>query len=503
MKIPTVEPSCPTLRSLKHDDIIKCLLESVQEVLYHRQGDSNFGNWDQKKWLRDVTNDGLDEYGEIDENPAIKWDNPQSVSFAILHLAAAGRTLNVKKWEDEGIDDFIGTYFPKFKENPSYRVYPTDYVKQPMLNQVLNIPQSNADFLCQYWRPEHCDSNNWNPPSTYGVEGVWIVNQDGDILDEGDKSGMHMKKFGTPWDNPTRYGGTALERVNHYYKVIIDEAMGIKCLDPIYYDIDDNSSVNGNGREGGGKKAGLTGWQYQPMRFVNKEAKLRFAMESQPKKQLGIFGEELSKEDVYTGIKVIYEEIGEYNLDKVYADVEHYGARLVTGDKQWVKVKLKKEFEKNGNLECTEQFQEFDTDTYESFLNKMPDDEWVKDIFNNEDERVQFINANKFNHYYSNIMNSGLDAKSDDDAPLNFLVTFPIPSGKSAKSLQSLRDEFFSKHIAKLENTMLRLNETNVKDRNRLMYPWNNPECKHMALAQDRKNENNYVVIPLRNRNFN
>ena len=127
----------------------------------------------------------------------------------------------------------------------------------------------------------------------------------------------------------------------------------------------------------------------------------------------------------------------------------------------------------------------------------------MKDIFNNEDERVQFINANKFNHYYSNIMNSGLDAKSDDDAPLNFLVTFPIPSGKSAKSLQSLRDEFFSKHIAKLENTMLRLNETNVKDRNRLMYPWNNPECKHMALAQDRKNENNYVVIPLRNRNFN
>ena len=36
---------------------------------------------------------------------------------------------------------------------------------------------------------------------------------------------------------------------------------------------------------------------------------------------------------------------------------------------------IKKEFEKNGNLECTEQFQEFDTDTYESFLNKFPDHE--------------------------------------------------------------------------------------------------------------------------------
>ena len=100
-------------------------------------------------------------------------------------------------------------------------------------------------------------------------------------------------------------------------------------------------------------------------------------------------------------------------------------------------------------------------------------------------------------------MNSGLDAKSDDDAPLNFLVTFPIPSGKSAKSLQSLRDEFFSKHIAKIENTMMKLNEKKVNDRNRLMYAWNHPDCKPVAIAQDRKNEKNKVVVPLKNRHFN
>ena len=496
-------PSPPTLKSLKHEDIIECILKSVEEKQYHGGG----FDFDQKRWLLDVTNNGLDEYGDIDPDPVVDFYNTSQVNFALLNLSKAGKTLNVRKWEEEGIDDFIGTHFPKFKDNPSYQPYPKNY--NMSLQTEFNTAQSNADFLCQYWRPNHCDPNKWNAPSTFGVEGILLVDRDGNTLEEGDKSGMHLKEIGTPSDNPTRYQGTALARVDHYYKVITDPTKGIKCLDPIYYNIETGNTLNGNGREGAGIKAGVTGWMYQPVRVVPslertiRETELRFGAESQPKEEDGVFQTPLSKDDVYTTVKEIYEESGNYNLDSVYADVEHYGKHLVTGDKQWVKVKLKKEFEKNGNLECTEQFQEFDTDTYESFLNKMPDDEWVKDIFNNEDERVQFINANKFNHYYSNIQNSGLDAKSDDESPLNFLVTFPIPSGKSAKSLQSLRDEFFSKHIAKLENTMMKLNETTVNDRNRLMYPWNHPNCQHMAIAQDRKNEKNKVVVPLKNRNFN
>ena len=50
---------------------------------------------------------------------------------------------------------------------------------------------------------------------------------------------------------------------------------------------------------------------------------------------------------------------------------------------------------------------------------------------------------------------------------------------------------------------MMKLNEKKVNDRNRLMYGWNHPDCKHVAIAQDRKNEKNKVVVPLRNRDFN
>jgi len=124
-------PSCPTLSSLKHEDIIECLIESIEEKIYHiDEADGCNLDFNQQEWLADVTNDGLDEYGEIDQDPVIKWDNPQSVSFAILNLSAAGQKLNVKKLEEEGIDDYIGTHFPKFKDNPRYSSYPKNYSKK-------------------------------------------------------------------------------------------------------------------------------------------------------------------------------------------------------------------------------------------------------------------------------------------------------------------------------------------------------------------------------------
>lgn len=141
-------PSCSELKSLKHDDIISCILDTVAEIEYNRCEEyPDFGNWNQEEWLRDVTNRpygwNRDEFGEIDLNPVINWDNPQSVAFAILNLSAAGQKLNLKKLEEEGIDDYIGTHFPKFKNNPKYSPYPKNYMNssQPInpINNALNI----------------------------------------------------------------------------------------------------------------------------------------------------------------------------------------------------------------------------------------------------------------------------------------------------------------------------------------------------------------------------
>ena len=126
-------PTPPTLMSLKHDDITKCLIESAIEIEFWK--DDGLKRTDgsildlsmqtQEKWLRDVTDcDYENEYGIPDP---INWSNNTSVNFAIMNLAAAGQKLNVKKWEEEGIDDWIGQIFPAFKNNPNYRPYPKNY----------------------------------------------------------------------------------------------------------------------------------------------------------------------------------------------------------------------------------------------------------------------------------------------------------------------------------------------------------------------------------------
>ena len=91
----------------------------------------------QEKWLRDVTNcDYRNDYGK--SNP-VNWKNNSSVNFAIMNLASAGQKLNVIKWEEEGIDDWIGQNFPAFKNNPNYQPYPKNYDMFSMRHSTLSV----------------------------------------------------------------------------------------------------------------------------------------------------------------------------------------------------------------------------------------------------------------------------------------------------------------------------------------------------------------------------
>ena len=82
------------------------------------------------------------------------------------------------------------------------------------LQTEFNTTQSNADFLSDHWRPEHCDPANWNQPNTHGVEGVFF---------EGD---MEMKRWDElkSWKNPGRKYGTVEADAQELAKRIIKEA---------------------------------------------------------------------------------------------------------------------------------------------------------------------------------------------------------------------------------------------------------------------------------------
>ena len=113
------------LSSLKHDDIIDCLLEFIEEKKWHIVNDSGCVlDFNQKRWLSDVTNNGLNEYDDIDPNCCVDWKNPTQIAFALLNLAQAGQKLNAIKFMEEGIYDYIGTNLPEFKSHPNYKVFP-------------------------------------------------------------------------------------------------------------------------------------------------------------------------------------------------------------------------------------------------------------------------------------------------------------------------------------------------------------------------------------------
>ena len=70
--------------------------------------------------------------------------------------------------------------------------------------------RKESDFYDKYWNKDTCNPKNWKSPSTFGVKGAWLVDRKGNVIPEGDKSGMFMRAFNTAQgvrDNPTKKAG--------------------------------------------------------------------------------------------------------------------------------------------------------------------------------------------------------------------------------------------------------------------------------------------------------
>ena len=354
------------------------------------------------------------------------------------------------------------------------------------LNDVLKTQGGSiADFLCNHWRPEHCNPDVWEAPETYDIPDVELV---GDPY-------MKLWKDTTAWDNPGRQ--KILQKdVKHFADVV--ETTGIIPSRVVYYDVDANETNNGIHRRGLSEILGIKGWMHQGVRFGTQTAKIRFANVSNHVE--GLFNLKPKKGDIKTAVEqtLKLEEI--FSKQAIRYEVQLQGVGLTERQRLDVINSLYSEFILDDRMVTTERYRDLNNDNVDRLLNAIEEeDPWVGDFWNNDDEYTICVNAGNFEARIGSILSSAAIASHYDKA-LHIVFVVPIPKGK--ETLTSKREKFFSMHLSYLEERMIKIYGLADNTKSRRMFPWNHADAQHRAVGQDTQNEGN-ILIKVNNRSFN
>jgi len=353
------------------------------------------------------------------------------------------------------------------------------------LNETLNISQSIADFLCAHWRPEHCDPEAWEEPSTYGVAGVELVGP----------CEMKMWDETTAWNNPGRERILQSD-VKHFADKI--ETEGIIPSRVVYWDVDTDETNNGAHRRGLSDILNIPGWMHQGVRFANEAAKIRFANVSNHVEEL--FHVAPKKADISAAVEECLKMEGTFSKKDIRNEVQIQGIGLTERQRLDIVNDLYSKFMFDSRLETTERYRDMNNDNVAALLTAIRDeDPWVSQYWDNDDEYTICINAGNFESRVGSITSSSAIA-AVNDKPLHIIYIVPVPNGK--ETLTSKREKFFSMHLSSLEERILMIQGLEVNDRNRRLFPWNHPDAEHRAVGQDTSNEGN-SLIKVSNRKYN
>ena len=354
------------------------------------------------------------------------------------------------------------------------------------LNNVLNTPVSIGDFLCDHWRPEHCDPSAWEEPSTYGVPDVELVGE------------PHMKLWSdtTAWSNPGR-NKILQKNIKHFADMI--ETKGIIPSRVVYYDVDADETNNGAHRRGLSEMLKIPGWMHQGVRFKTKVAKIRFANVSNHVEELYHLAPD--KNDIKTAVEqTLRLEVKSFSKQVIRDEVQLQGIGLTERQRLDVINSLYSEFIIGGQLETTERYRDLNNDNVDRLLNHIEsEDPWVGDFWLNDDEYTICVNAGNFESRIGSILTSAAIA-SYNDKPLHIVYVVPIPKGK--ETLTSKREKFFSMHLDSLEERMIKIYGLADNTKSRRLFPWNHADAQHRAVGQDTESEGN-ILIKVNNRSFN
>lgn len=364
-----------------------------------------------------------------------------------------------------------------------------------------------SDFYDKYWNKDTCNPKNWKSPSTFDVEGAWLVDKKGNVIKEGDKSGMFMRAFNTSQgvrDNPTKAEGNKGTAVKNFGDMVKEKKF--KTLDPMYFNYKNGADLNGGHREEWGRGEDMLGWMSAGLIFDTKFAEIEFMNLSNVEERE--WHQQPTYSDVVTTVKLLLDtyakETGTYNEDFVRALVQRHGKHLESYERQKMTRDFLNQFLINQKVTSSDPFQSFEFNKMRTWFasDLAKSDPWYTEVYNNPKAQWMYVNLadGKDRIYVLKLLERSYDCICAG-VPLHLLINVQLPKNGNITQLDENRRKFFTEFLSNIEYWVNGNSGVNADIANRLRFAWNHPDCRHVTFPQARAREFGKFLIELKGLN--
>ena len=346
------------------------------------------------------------------------------------------------------------------------------------LSSILNIVESEADYICPYFDDLLKDPKNWTFPVTnFGIDEVELLH----------------KKY-TLWKDVGRGNNIGRFKGNDKNQVLklendIDQNGIDPTQPPIFVNVEDDTLGTGNHRWESSLNKGITGWMGQyyqincddPIKkeWINKRF-TKLLNNGRQFNQLNNSVEDI-RELITFGIK--YGQLT--TQPQIEREIEFQSNNSLTkAEQKRIIAEMVAYVHATGANVKLNRFRTFTDKTYKEYVN-LSTDPYVKDVIKDPDSHNYYINKQSGTSI-RNIISAASKIKTTDKKPwLNVQASVELPS--TQQPLDYKRDNVHTYSLPTLSKEIDELSKYKIEYG---CYAWDHPNCQHAFPAQDHVDEN-------------